>query len=191
MSDSKCFPCPSRSRGGRRETGARDFAGAAVSTVWTLRMVRPRRATRAGGTSLAAALTQFGIAGVIAALLLAIAAVAVLRRTGTREATSDAKRVTGLVATGIVEPQLSEGLLRGDRNSIARLDRVVGKGVLRDPVVRVKIWAPDGRIVYSDEPRLIGQRYATHAREVHEALASQGVEAEVSDLSQPENRFER
>src|SRR4051794_11449489 len=154
-------------------------------------MARIRRATRAGGTSVAAALTQFGIAGIIAALVLGLAAVEVLRRTGTREATDDAKRVTSLVGTGIVEPQVTDGLLRGDPKAIARLDAAVRKHVLRDPVVRVKIWAPDGRIVYSDEPRLIGQRYATHAREVQEALGAQGVEAEVSDLSQPENRFER
>jgi two-component system NarL family sensor kinase len=154
-------------------------------------MARLRRATRAGGTSLAAALTQFGIAGIIAALLLALAAVAVLRRTGTHEATEDAKRVTKLVATGIVEPQLTEGIVNGNRASIARLDKVVGRHVLRDPVVRVKIWNAEGRIVYSDEPRLIGQQYPEHAREVKEALAANGVEAEVSDLSQPENRFER
>src|SRR3954462_8052710 len=154
-------------------------------------MAKISRATRAGGTSLAAALTQFGIAGVIAALLLGLVAVDVLRRTGTHDATNDAKRVTSIVGTGIVEPQVTDALLRGDRKAIGDLDATVRMHVLRDPVVRVKIWAPGGRIVYSDEPRLIGRRYANHAREVHEALDAQGVDAEVSDLSRPENRFER
>src|SRR4051794_32291049 len=86
----------------------RDFASRCVSTFRTQRMAKIRRATRAGGTSLAAALTQFGIAGVIAALLLGVVAVEVLRRTGTRDATNDAKRVTGIVGTGIVEPRVTD-----------------------------------------------------------------------------------
>ncbi len=155
-------------------------------------MARLRRATRVGdGTSMAAALTQFGVAGIIAALLLALAGVAVLRKTGTDEATKDAKRVTNLVASGIVQPQVTDGLLRRDPAAIARVDRVVRQHVLRDPVVRIKMWAPDGTIVYSDEKRLIGQHYPQHAAEVKDALENTGVEAEVSNLSAPENRFER
>jgi two-component system, NarL family, sensor kinase len=154
-------------------------------------VARLRRATHAGGgTSVAAALTQFGVAGVIAALLLGLAAVEVLRRTGTREAIDDAKRVTRIVGTGIVEPQLADSLARGDRRAVARVDRVVRSQVLRDPVVRVKIWAPDGTIVYSDEPRLVGKRFPLGDDELT-SLRGQGVEAEVSDLSRPENRYER
>jgi two-component system NarL family sensor kinase len=154
-------------------------------------MARLRRATRAGGgTSVAAALTQFGVAGVIAALVLGLAAVEVLRRTGTKEATDDAKRVTNIVATGIVEPQLADGLVRGDPKAVAKVDRAVRSHVLRDPVVRVKIWAPDGKIAYSDEHRLIGNRYPLGEDE-QAALRGDGVEAEVSDLSRPENRYER
>src|SRR4051812_29411309 len=140
-------------------------------------MARLRGATRAGGgTSVAAALTQFGVAGVIAALLLGLAAVEVLRRTGTKEATDDAKRVTNIVATGIVEPQLADGLERGDPKAVAKVDRVVRTHVLRDPVVRVKVWAPDGTIAYSDEHRLIGNRYPLGEDE-QAALRGDGVEA--------------
>jgi two-component system, NarL family, sensor kinase len=140
---------------------------------------------------MAAALTQFGVAGIVASLLLALAGVAVLRKTGTDEATKDAKRVTNLVAKGIVQPQVTDGLLRHDPAAIARVDRVVHEHVLRDPVVRIKMWAPDGTIVYSDEHRLIGRHFPEHAREVRDALDSSGVDAEVSNLSAPENRYER
>jgi two-component system, NarL family, sensor kinase len=54
----------------------------------------------------------------------------------------------------------------------------------------VKIWTPTGRIVYSDEPQLIGQRYDLQADD-KAVIATGGVDAEVSDLSRPENRFER
>jgi two-component system, NarL family, sensor kinase len=70
------------------------------------------------------------------------------------------------------------------------MDRTVRTRVLTDPVVRVKIWDGSGRILYSDEPALIGTRYPLPAAEL-EALRTGGVDAEVSDLSRPENRFER
>jgi signal transduction histidine kinase len=56
--------------------------------------------------------------------------------------------------------------------------------------VRVKLWGPDGRIVYSDEHRLIGQRFEIGDEE-REALEHSTVDAEVSNLSEPENRYER
>ena len=56
--------------------------------------------------------------------------------------------------------------------------------------MRVKIWSRDGRIVYSDEPRLIGARYRLGADE-REALEDGRTYAELSDLDRPENRFER
>jgi len=62
--------------------------------------------------------------------------------------------------------------------------------VLDDRTVRVKIWAASGRIIYSDEPQLIGETFALGANE-KTALATNLVDSYVSDLSRPENRFER
>ena len=74
--------------------------------------------------------------------------------------------------------------------ALERLDRLVQERVLSDRVVRVKLWTRDGRIVYSDEPRLIGAVYARGEDEI-EALRTGETHAELSDLSKPENRFER
>ena len=49
-------------------------------------------------------------------------------------------------------------------------------------MLRIKIWTADGRIVYSDETRLIGDRFPLGADEL-EVLASGGTDAEISDLS--------
>jgi signal transduction histidine kinase len=56
--------------------------------------------------------------------------------------------------------------------------------------VRVKIWSADGTVVYSDEQRLIGTRFALEHQEL-EAFRGHAVEAEISDLGRPENRLER
>ena len=82
-------------------------------------------------------------------------------------------------------------MLESDRKALADLDRLVRTRILRDSsVVRVKIWNRAGEIVYSDEPRLIGARYPI-PRDEQDEFMSPNIEAEVSDLSKPENRFER
>jgi signal transduction histidine kinase len=133
---------------------------------------------------------QFALSGLLAVLVLGFVAVQVLRHTGRNEAIRNAKEVTQLAGRGIVEPAITPGVLAGRRADLARVDRVVLGRVTRDPVVRVKIWTAAGRIVYSDDRRLIGSRYALGADEL-EALRSGGTDAEVSDLGKPENRFER
>jgi two-component system, NarL family, sensor kinase len=136
------------------------------------------------------AVLQFALTGAVAVLLLGIVAVQVLRSTGRDEAIADAKRVTRLAADGVVAPFVTPGVLAGDRREVDRLDEIVRTRLIRDPVVRVKIWTLSGRIVYSDERRLIGSRYALGEEEV-EGIREGAVDAEVSDLGQPENRFER
>lgn len=133
---------------------------------------------------------QFALTGLAAVVLLGVAGVQVFRGTGTDEAIRNASGITRLAGVGIIAPQLSTDVLRGRPAAIARLDRIVRERVLRDPIVRVKVWTARGRIVYSDEHRLIGSHYGLSRSEL-EALASGTTDAELSDLSRPENRFER
>jgi two-component system NarL family sensor kinase len=56
--------------------------------------------------------------------------------------------------------------------------------------VRVKLWSPQGRIVYSDEPRLIGKTFALGAEE-RGALITPTTQDEVTQLQRPENQYER
>jgi signal transduction histidine kinase len=140
--------------------------------------------------SVTTAVLQFALSGLLAVAALGFVAVRLLQDTGRREAIRDAKEVTRLAGEGIVAPGIGAGLLQGRHDAIARLDTIVRRQVLRDPVVRVKIWSAAGRILYSDEHALIGGRYALAEDELT-ALRTGGVDAEVSDLSKPENRFER
>jgi signal transduction histidine kinase len=113
----------------------------------------------------------------------------VLRQRATSTSVDDAKAFTSVVAKGIVEPNLVGGATPGRADQRARLDRALA-GVLGDRVVRVKLWTSDGRVVYSDERRLIGSRFSLDAGELAALRAGRAL-AEVSDLSKPENRFER
>ena len=151
----------------------------------------PRRSkTKVRSRSTATAVLQFAITGTVAVLLLGLVAVELLRHTGTSEAIGDAKRVARLAGNGIVAPTVTPGLERGDPRAITAMDRVVRGRLLNEDVVRVKLWDASGRIVYSDEHRLTGARYTLGGDEL-ESLESDRTDAEVSDLSRPENRFER
>jgi signal transduction histidine kinase len=127
--------------------------------------------------------------------LLALAAVGIgsyflMRHIGTTEAIDNAKGVTRIVGRQIVEPKLTNGILHERPSSIRRLDRVVENRVLRRQIERVKLWTAGGRILYSDKHRLIGSRYQLGADDL-QVLHSGGVDAGITDLSRPENRFER
>lgn len=133
---------------------------------------------------------QFALSGLVAVLLVAVAATFVLRRAGERESVRDARRLTELIGRSVVEPNLAGAVVRGDPPAFARFDLLVRKRVLGGPVVRVKLWRGDGLIVYSDKRQLVGARYRLE-RDESSALAAGRVDAGISDLSRPENRFER
>ena len=62
--------------------------------------------------------------------------------------------------------------------------------VLSGDVVSVRLWTAEGTIVYADDPELIGRQYDLGPDEL-EILDHGGAEAELSDLSKPENAGQR
>lgn len=134
---------------------------------------------------------QFGLAALAAVLVVGAAAAYLLDRVANDEGIEDAKRLTALAAQGIVEPNLDRQLLEGDPEAVRELDELVSRRVLTDNgIVRLKIWNHDGRIVYSDEHRLIGTGGGLGDEE-KDVLDEGGVVAEEADLSDTENRYER
>ncbi len=140
--------------------------------------------------SVTRAVLTFALSGTLVLLLVGVVGVFVMQRVGEAEAVRQAKDLTSVAATAVVQPRLTNGVVSGDAASLAAIDALVVDGVLRDPIVRVKMWAPDGTIVYSDVPELIGERFELGPDE-RAALRTGTVDADISDLSEPENRFER
>src|SRR4051794_939968 len=134
-------------------------------------------------------LIALSVAGVTAIALIGLVLLVHLRHAGVDHERRAAERQAQLAAAAI-GPRITKGVERGDPRALARLDRAVRGMLLRDPVARVKVWAPDGRILYSDERRLVGDRFPLEADE-RKILANGGVSSDLSDLSRPENRFER
>lgn len=132
---------------------------------------------------------RFALAGLLSLALVGTVTAYASRRVGTDRAIAEAKNVTWVSMKGIVEPVLDDRLLDMDRTVLDRIDAVVRESVLRGSLVRVKIWAGDGTILYADEPRLIGDRFELDADKLSVLAGGEG-KADVSDLSEPENRYE-
>jgi signal transduction histidine kinase len=133
---------------------------------------------------------QFAALGLASVLLVGLATATASRRLGQREAISDARTQTLVKAQGLVEPVLTDAFADGDPAAATAVGEAVDRGVIGGSLVRVKIWRDDGTILYSDDEALIGARFDLGDEE-RAALREGRIEAEVSDLTAPENRDER
>jgi two-component system, NarL family, sensor kinase len=133
---------------------------------------------------------QFVLASVAALVVVGAITAVALRHVATQQALGDARATTAAFARGVIAPALTADALRGDPAALARLDLVVRRRVLHEPIVRVKVWQRDGRIAYSDVKSLVGTR-VRDAETVRAAFGSPDGHSRVTDLSQAENHFER
>jgi signal transduction histidine kinase len=107
-----------------------------------------------------------------------------------REALSEAEADTERLAKSVAEPRLERGMLTGDVGARDRFDAFTKDFLKVGDVRRIKIWAADGTIVYSDETRLIGEKFELDEDELA-ALRGKDSDAEPADLDSPENKFEK
>lgn len=151
-------------------------------TARTARTAPRRLSTRAVLVRLAAGL---------AAVLVAVAALAGFgaQWLAEREAVNDAAQVTNVLADAVVRPVLTDALAAGDPAAATAFDETVRAQILGDDVIRVKIWSTDGRVLYADEPQLIGRTFALDDAQ-RAALETPSTRAAVSDLTEDENVFE-
>jgi two-component system NarL family sensor kinase len=134
---------------------------------------------------------RFALSGLAAMIIIGAIGFVIVRQSATSGAIRQAEELTRLAGRGIVQPLITPGVLRGNPVDLARLDRTVRQRILQGtPIVRVKIWDEQGRIVYSDASQLIGSRFALGADELR-TLRRGGTQADASDLARPENRTDR
>ncbi len=99
-------------------------------------------------------------------------------------AVDEAVRTTEAVVRGYVDPLVTAQGLRGGAID-AQLSRLVASG----KILRIKIWAPDGTVMFSDLGALRGRQFPAGA-ELGEALEG-NVATEFSSATADENVFER
>jgi signal transduction histidine kinase len=140
---------------------------------------------------------QFAVSGLAVLVLVGLAGFYILRNETKQEAVHDAQELTQILASVEVEPYLNKFLLRsGPKGDGARGEfggymesRILNNPQFKDRVVSIKLWNEDGRLIWASDERLLNLKVELGPEE-REVLENGGVKAEVTDLSEPENRFE-
>ncbi len=148
----------------------------------------PHRPDRASQTA------QRILAGSLGALMvLLVTGYLIGARIAEHQALTDSRHLTELVGATVIEPQLTSAALDGRPGALDGLEDVVGDrdGLLDQTLIRrVKIWSPDGTVLYSNDPAEIGTSFPPDD-EQRRALTTGRSVATVSDLSRAENVSDR
>ena len=132
---------------------------------------------------------QFLVAAVVVVVAVGFATDALSRQAAEREAITDARATTVILARSVAAPRIPIGLDEGSDVSIASFDQWARENLMVAHVERVKIWNADGMVIYSDKSDLIGKKFELSADAL--AVLNEGAtDARLSDLRSPENRFE-
>jgi signal transduction histidine kinase len=144
---------------------------------------------RAAGPTTRSVIVRFAVGTLVAIAVAVVGGYFVLRTVAIDQAKEQTRTRVKLEAK-LVETEVHDGLLRGHAKAVRAVDDAVVGRVLSNSIVRVKIWSPAGRVLYSDEPAEIGGQYALDAGQ-HRLLRNGGAEVEVTDLNRPENALDR
>lgn len=131
------------------------------------------------------ALTVFSAVSALLSVVLAAALVTVVRHSDHEQALRRADRLSRALANDVV----GRAFDLDDPRREQVLDQLLGSRVQDGSIVRIKVWTPDGVVVWADDHRLIGKHYGLAP--VDEALAgTRDSYAETTDLLKPENEYE-
>lgn len=131
-------------------------------------------------------LTVSGVLVVATALLVSANVSDHLERT----AVAQAVRTTEAVVRGYIDPSVTNGgLANPSSEQGAAIDADLGRLVAAGKILRIKVWAPDGTIVFSDLPALRGRQFPV-AEDLGNVLEGR-VSTEFSNGTDEENVFER
>lgn len=131
------------------------------------------------------ALLAYAALGAAALVLTAFATFLVSREVARTEAERDARRTASNIANYVVRPLLDDWM-RGNPQRFHDLDREMKTRMQDGSIQRVKVWTQDGRVLYSDDPALIGKSFPL-PRDAARAIFEDQVTTEVSELDEAEN----
>ena len=99
--------------------------------------------------------------------------------------------VTALYVDSFVSPLVQNLPVRGELSTSerAKLERLISRTPLGSQIVSFKVWSPEGEILYSSNPEVVGRIFKMDDR-LQRALGGEVV-SEVSGLTEPENEYER
>jgi signal transduction histidine kinase len=134
---------------------------------------------------------QFAAGSLVALLALVGGGAFVGGRLAEDQVRNDVRHFIDIIGRTVVAPRISAQFMRGNPRAQREFHRLVTTRLIPNTAIRrVKIWSPDGTIVYSDAAQEIG-RHFTLEPGVRAALRDGTLVARVSDLDSDESEVER
>jgi two-component system, NarL family, sensor kinase len=116
------------------------------------------------------------VLGLVVLVLVGGVGIAVLSRVARDESVQEAQGLAA-VSGRILQPRIDDGIVGGDAGSTLKVEGIATDAILHDPVIAVRLYGPDGTVLYANDLKLIGRSFASLAPLVT-ALAPGQVETE-------------
>ena len=150
---------------------------------------RPWRST-GNQSEITTALIRFLLVGFASLVLVAIPTVLLFGNIAKDRALKAATANWRNLSIHLVAPQTTAAVIARDQVALAQIDAIVRPGIRDGSIVRIKIWDMTGRVLYSNEPKLIGRVYPLPEAAALLRSSNPSV-AEISNLKSKENEFDR
>ncbi|MBI2906837.1 MAG: HD-GYP domain-containing protein [Chloroflexi bacterium] len=136
-------------------------------------------------------LQKFSLTSLVLTAVIAVSLASIMQRRLDEWNMGHAADAAAVQVQDVVNPFLRLADLTDplEPSRLQELDAFVKERVLSRRIVRVKIWAPDGRVVFSDEKELVGRRFPVGG-ELAQALGGR-IASDTSSLDRDENEYER
>ena len=147
---------------------------------------------RDGSAGLRSLRGAVGATIIFTALTVAVLAVGwawLFERTSQRSAVEDAGRYGQLSGSAALAPFITDDLLTGSKEALSKV-AIAGEALIKEGhASHVKVWSVQGKVLWADEPGLIGRTFAFEDDE-KQLLDGEGVLSNLSKLNKDENQFE-
>jgi signal transduction histidine kinase len=152
--------------------------------------MRHRSLRNPGTAEIRSAVTRYLVYGAVALVVVTVPTIFAMERIAEQHALESAALDGASIARRLLAPAVTDELLAGESEAIAAMDRRLVPRMSDGSLARVKIWTPDGTIIYSDIHELIGQSFPGEEDLVHLRTAGAPISA-ISALDDPENLYEK
>jgi len=135
------------------------------------------------------ALIRFLLVGLASLVLVAVPAVVLFDRIAMDHGLETAIESGQNLTLRLLAPETTSAAIAGEPRALARIDSIVRSRMRDGSIARIKIWTMTGRVIYSDEPALIGRVYPLPEAASLLRASRPGI-AEMSHQRKAENEFE-
>jgi signal transduction histidine kinase len=134
---------------------------------------------------------QFAAGSLVALLALVGGGAIVGARLAEHQVRTDVRHFVNVIDQTVVAPRVTSAFMHGNPREQREFHELVTTRLIPNTAIRrVKVWSPDGTVVYSDAAEEIG-RHFTLEPSVRAALRDGTLVARISDLDSDESRVER